>query len=200
MSELDPYAPPATSGVALSRPRWFRREGKFVVVRTGAVLPARCVKTNEQVEEYNAAKPRQLMWVPLWARLSPSLGGLLLLLAVWRTPNRASVTFLGGAVLTIVVAGFLSLIVQKRLNVTYALNRRQRRWRLAVQSVAAGCGIGAWFLFEANGTDSMGFFVLIGGFLLVGALQHPLRITRHRDGEFWLKGASPAFLDSLEET
>ena len=199
MPETNPYAPPATSDALFPRPRWFRREGKFVVVRTGAVLPARCVKTNEAVERYNEVKPRQLMWVPSWARLSPSLGIVAPMLAIWMTSDWASTAFLVVAVPSILIAGLLPVAFQKRMNVTYALQRRERRWRLAVQSVAVVGGVGGWLLGKVYDTDSFaGFFALIGGGFLASVFHHPLRAARYRDGEFWIKGCSPEFLDSLE--
>jgi len=198
MSETNPYAPPATSEVLFPRARWFRRDGKFVVVRTGAVLPARCVKTNEPIEMQDESKERQLVWVPLWARLSPCLG-IPLPFVMLMNPKVTSVGMYA-SIPIILIGAFLGLAFQKRMKVTYALQRRERRWRLAVQGVAVAGGIGGWFLSQAYNTDSpAGFFALIGGGLLVGLFHHPLRVARYRDGEFWIKGCSSEFLDSLDE-
>jgi len=37
----------------------------------------------------------------------------------------------------------------------------------------------------------------MGGIGITRVYPQPLIAVRHRDGEFWLKGASPEFLDSL---
>jgi hypothetical protein len=200
MSETNPYAPPATSEVLFPHPRWFRRDGKFVVVRTGAVLPARCVKTNEEIGEREVSKERQFTWVPLWARFSAFLAMTSPLLVVFFINSHSSTAFYTIGVPGILIAGFLPVAFQKRMKVTYALHRRERRWRLAVQGVAVAGGVGGWLFLKTYDTDSLaGFFALIGGGLLAGVFHHPLRTARHRDGEFWLKGCSPEFLDSLDE-
>lgn len=41
-----------------------------------------------------------------------------------------------------------------------------------------------------------GILILIAGLVFV-AIANPLKVIRHRDGWFVMKGASPAFLDSI---
>jgi hypothetical protein len=51
---------------------------------------------------------------------------------------------------------------------------------------------------EAGG-DGVAALLFMGGVFASNYyfLRFPLRAVRHENGEFWLKGASPEFLDSL---
>jgi hypothetical protein len=199
MQDSNPYAPPAAMDPSWPDPRWFRRDGKFVVVRTGAILPGRCIRTNQVLGESDGLIERQLVWTPKWAQCMPAALILMVTLPLFVNSTTGMLTISVIGVLGIVVAGLLSIANQKRVNVRYGLGWRKRRWRLLAQGVIAALCVGGWILCEILKTNTLVTIpLLIGGGTLLGVLYHPLRVARYRDGEFWLKGCSPEFLDSLD--
>jgi hypothetical protein len=155
MSEPDPYAPPATSEVALVCPaHGFRREGEFIVVRSGAVLPKRCVETNEPIGQGDWSKEKKLQWFPRWAGLYTALPYLTwILLLEWLPALKDHFSFGMIAVMGTSVA--IAFTFQRTCFITYSLKS--------------------------------------------SVTSRPLRVARCLNGEFWLKGCSPEFLESLDE-
>jgi hypothetical protein len=155
MSETNPYAPPATSGVAPACPaHGFRRDGEFIVVRTGAILPKRCIQTNHVIDQHDWTKERKLQWSPKWAGLYTALPYLTwILLLEWFPALKEHVSF--GMIAVMVTSVTIALTFRRTCFVTYGLKS--------------------------------------------SVTSRPLQVARCQNGEFWLKGASPAFLDSLDE-
>lgn len=153
-----------------------RVEGKYLVVRDEAALPARCVKTNESVEDKPITKT--FYWShPAWALLI--LVNLLLALIV-------------------------IMIVRKKCRLSYYLTRTQKakqrnRMLIAIGSLLVGLvgGLAAvvneYWIIACIG---LGLFLL--GLVLIVAWSGPIKITKMRNGEFWIKGCDRTFLDSLE--
>ena len=90
---------------------------------------------------------------------------------------------------------------QKRFKVTFCLCRRERRRKAIGQAISCVIGIGGILLCQMEGTwrDWFGVPLAIIGIVASNYyfVRFPFQTVRHEDGEFWLKGASPAFLDSL---
>src|SRR6185503_18903158 len=72
MPGMDPYAPPSAMNPFWPDPRWFRRDGKFLVIRTGAILPGRCIKTNQVIGERDGLIGKQFVWTPKWVKFTPA--------------------------------------------------------------------------------------------------------------------------------
>jgi hypothetical protein len=64
---LNPYTPPTDLGFqpALGQAACYR-DGKFLVVREGSILPERCVITNQVVDSKGWRKSYRVLWNPRW--------------------------------------------------------------------------------------------------------------------------------------
>jgi hypothetical protein len=149
-------------------------DGKHLVVPSGAILPPLCVKSGQPVNEGNSSRKRYI-WYPSW---------LLLLL------------FVGGLPLVLI----LYLVTRKECLLTFALHpdvRKRYRNRLIVKALVAMALFGAMVFFA----QSDAFVVLIALFLIsllvLAADNSPLRVAKHRDGMFWIRGCSKEFLASI---
>lgn len=201
MSETNPYAPPATSEVLFPNPRWYRRDGKFVVVRTGAVLPARCVKTNEKIGERDWFGEKQLVWIWWWAQFASPVVVVMALFVITLNSANVEVMLYAIGVPVVLIAGVLLVVGRKTLKVTYGLARRIRRRQSVIHGAVAICAVAAYALGFGD-SDVLSLepqYLLIAGVIIASIPRHFLRAARYRDGEFWLKGCSPEFLDSLDE-
>jgi hypothetical protein len=184
MSEVNPYAPPVSLAPPSLPPSvLFRREGNHVVIRDGAHLPARCVRTNQPVEPNGWTRRKRMTWMPSWV-------WLLLLVHL----------------IVLIIVG---LCVQKKAWLTYSMTKGVRKgyiWRVGVSLIAliGGMALGMAGLVNMRASwgwpaVAVGGVMFLGGAIVAACFHSPLRVTRHRDGEFWIKGCSPEFLDSLDE-
>ena len=203
---MNPYAPPTTSEVAPVCPaHGFRRDGEFVVVRTGAVLPKRCIQTNEPIGQDDWNKEKKLQWSAKWAGLCALSYPSLILLQKWFPPLKDHFAF--GMMVVVIGSVAITIPFQKTFFVTYSLkgsvHRKQRRTRLTFIGLLGLAGLALML------RTFLGYFiwvvVVLVGVVIVSSLSAvrllcSFRVTRHRDGEFWIKGCSPEFLDSLEES
>ncbi len=153
-----------------------RVEGNRLIVRSGQVLPPRCIKTNEPLD--NQPITRTLYWShPAWLLLI--LVNLLVLLIVY-------------------------FAVRKRCRITYFLSpqmrKRRQRWLLAWLCVwVAGIAVIVASVGMENGIIALvGVVTFLVGLIGLFACGNTLTITGHRDGEFWIKGCGPAFLAVLD--
>lgn len=183
MSENNPYAPPAT----VDRPpqieegsRYYT-DGSLLMIRTGAILPNRCIKTNRPVEPgINGVRKRiGLSWCsPMW---------FLLIL----------VNFL---IMLIVV-----LCVSKRAKIEVAISSEYRTkkfiWR-AIWLFLTGGGIA---LFVGGVTEDEFAGILWGLLLfLIGMLGFAFNLRylaakTHHEGLFSVKGCHPDFLAEIRK-
>lgn len=170
-----PQPPPFLPNVALL----YRREGQFLVVRDGAMLPPRCVVTNEAINEQDWTKRRVLTWTPGWVYVG-LLGGLLPLL-------------------------ILILCTQKKTNLTYSLSREVRNkiharmaiaWSIFLVGLAAALSAAVFDAYAAMLILS-GIVVILVGLVCVILFQSQVKIARQFNGEYWIKGCGLAFLDSI---
>jgi hypothetical protein len=207
MSEPDPYAPPATSEITPACPaHGFRRDGEFVVVRTGAVLPQRCIQTNEPIGQGDWSKEKKLHGSPKWAGLCTALPYLTLLLLQNWLPSIFKDYFAVVIVAMMIGSVAIASIFHKTCFITYGLKgsvqRKQRRTRLIFVGLLGLAGV-ALMLCAFLGHFIWVFIVLLGMVIVISLsavrLSRFIRVIRYRDGEFWLKGCSPEFLDSLDK-
>lgn len=180
MQEANPYAPPTVPFVPQPVAAMYRREGNLLVIRDGAVLPNRCILTNQPINERDWTKKRSLTWTPAW---------------VW-------IFILFG----LIIALILALCLQKKAQLTYNICRAKRNRQLrfgAFSLLATFGGIGLMISalsFEqwGNALVISGIVLLIGGLVMAAISSVALTVKRYKDGEFWIKGCSPEFLASLD--
>ncbi|MDB5347742.1 MAG: hypothetical protein JWP89_6119 [Schlesneria sp.] len=152
-----------------------RVDGKFLVVKSGVVLPLFCVKTNTPLAESNLRK-KSLTWCP----------------------NYVFVFFLFCGLLSIL----LYFLLRKQCSVTYGLSaevQRKYRTRLLVKSLIVVALFVALPLTagfdQAVSTIAIVLFLISVIALLLG--NSPLSITNHQKGEFWISGCSSEFLSRI---
>lgn len=186
--EANPYAAPTAEAPApvavMAGNDLVRRDGKLLVVWDGAVLPARCVRTNAPIGPEDWTKTKKMVFTPPW---------------VWAL-----------VLVSPLIALIVAAIIQKRFTLTYHLCKAERaRFRnrmvggwLGFFLGLAGIG-GACVGFSSTNASWPGYLlattivVMFGGLVFV-ALANVLKPVKFRDGWFVLKGCSPEFLDSIE--
>ncbi|BCU76685.1 hypothetical protein [Luteolibacter sp. LG18] len=183
--EANPYAAPAEISappVVVSGSDLVRRDGKNLLIWDAAVLPARCIRTNAPIGPDDWTRTKKMVFTPPW---------------IW-------VTLVAGLLLPLI----LSLVLQKKFTITYSLSKAERA-RFRNRTIWGWSGfflgmilIGTGIASLGNSSDAgglilgAGILILIAGLVFV-AIANPLKVIRHRDGWFVMKGASPAFLDSI---
>ena len=152
-----------------------RVDGRYLVVRSGAVLPARCIKTNELVEQ--AAVNKTFYWVnPAW---------LLLILA---SPLALLVVY---------------LVVRKECHITFSMSRSERRkvWtRTTASLLVFGAAVAATIVGVAEaevGLAVAGIVCLFPGLVMAIVFANPIGVAKAKNDEFWIKGCGRDFLDSI---
>lgn len=166
---------PTSSGVSNAR-----RDGKKVVVPAeGARLPMRCVKTNQPVTDAEVT-PKTLYWA------SPILALTILI--------------------SILIYLIIYLIVRKKVVIPLPLSAAGKgimRKHLFISLGICVAGIVALVVGAVNSHGAAGVLILVGVLMVLGGLVYgvirasALRIAKMKDGEVWLVGACPEFLDSL---
>lgn len=159
------------------------RDGKLLVMRKGAELPYRCIKTNAPADVW---LKRDLSWAPLW---------VLVMLA-----------------LSLPIGLVCYLIVGKRAKIRIGLCEQRRAARIRAICVAWGLvllGVGLLFygLASANGVPASPLWWLvpaggltIGAGVIVGMSLPGVIVTRRiSENHIWLKGVHPDYLASFPE-
>ena len=170
-------------------------------------MPKRCIQTNEPIGQDDWIKEKKLQWSPKWAGLCTSLPYLsLILLQKWLPHTFKDLLSLGMAVMMFGSVA-VAVVLRKTCFVTYSLkssvHRKKRRARL-ILALLMGLA-GAAVLLCAFMDHYFWVPIVIAGAVSIAAVilgrasVQLLQVIRHRDGEFWLKGCSSEFLDSLDE-
>lgn len=164
-------------------------DGKHLVVSDRTTLPGYCVKTGlSQQEVEGRTVVKTVSWV------SPAIYFLLLL-----------------NILVLVVVYF---IVRKQCRVTYFISHDARRAVVRNQMIGLGIfvlGIASFIgslVMADSGSMSEDMAVVLAissvviglaGLVMTALYQSPISIKKHRDGQFWLGGLSPAFIDRIRD-
>jgi hypothetical protein len=151
-------------------------EGKALIVRAGAILPARCIRTNRPVDTDGITVT--LQWITPWiilAFLAIRLLGLL-----------------------------LYFLLRKKCPVTYFLSEENRKITKNYRIVGGGAmAAGALLLILGFATQSaigiVGVLMFLVGVIMLAIAARYLRATKHKDGLFWVTGCSDAFLAEINE-
>jgi len=165
---VNPYTPPKAALEARPAGQYWR-DGKVVVTRNGAVLPARCVRCNEAA---STQLKRKVYWHhPAWYLL---------------------------ILINIILYAIVALIIRKRAEVSYGICQPHLRRRQAFLAIGwGGFVLGLLMIFSGGATAMLGIFVvllsIVAGF--AGArLAYAARITPE---EVRLNGCGTAFVESL---
>ena len=176
---INPYAPPLSELAPPPVPSGqLYRSGKLLVAALGAQLPPICVKTGAPATRFLV---RKYSWHPPWAYLG----------------------LFGGAVPYVILA----LILTKRGRLTVGLSdataAKRNNWILAgwigVVVLLAGMFVAATNLPEdVIGAASVVGFLLVLIWIVIATARATLLVpTRITATHLFLKGASPALLESL---
>lgn len=197
-AEPDPQAATA----AMEKPRSpdrgdYHRDGKLLVIRDGAVLPQRCILTNQALGPGDWTKRMAIYKTPFWVWLPVVVCTLLL------SKSGRSAEWVGANVLFLVLlTSIAAIFANKKVTLTYSLNRQARarllqRRSIALLAAAAG-GIAMMISFFRNEpVEIFGGALVLLGCLAVLAISNALTLRKHAKGWFSLKGCSKEFLDSL---
>jgi len=158
-------------------------EGKYLVLSDKTALPMRCVKTNQPVEE-NAYCAWNLPWIPAWLKIL-MLTGLGFLF-------------------------FVPFVVRRRCRVKAGLSQTAWLRYFFLKLLAVFLILGSFvppMIFGKLEMDEWAFYsfmclpilIWIGLIILIMG-SSPLSIVRHKGDRFWIRGCSPAFLESLKES
>jgi len=191
MSSFDanPYTTPAFTSPPPIIPGTIFREGKFLIVRNGTVLPDFCPVNAEPVAPApnGYRKPRPIAWAPPWVFLGLLMGLLPLIIFM--------------------------LVAQKRGQVTYALGpvakKRMRNRRLTgtvLLLLAIGLIFGVIQLAsrypDSSATGVIGLLipVLFITSMVFFIISQPITVAGYqKEGWFKLKGCGPEFLNRFQE-
>ena len=177
MSEVNPYAAPKSTIVAPQNGDGYYAQGSMLICRNGAVLPARCVKTNVPIDA-TCMRKRVLAWASPWIYLL-LLVNLIILLIVY-------------------------LIARKRIRITYGLapEVRQRIIQRASFSwlvfVVSGVVMFWGVMNDEVPLGIAGMLFLIASLVAVIAFSAVIKVVRIKpSGEFVIRGCSSEFLASI---
>lgn len=186
MADENPYIPSTAALESPSVPRAhhaIHRDGDLLVIRDGAVLPARCLKTNRPIGASDYTATKKVYWTPGW---------------VWAL-----------LLLSPLIALIVAAILQKKATLTYSLSRELRSRYMKRTAISLGLffvGLGLLFVTFYVGKESLfgvgiggGILLMITGLVLAVTLSKVISVKRFNDGWFYLKGCSPEFLDSLNQ-
>ncbi|MCO6047380.1 hypothetical protein NG895_26050 [Aeoliella sp. ICT_H6.2] len=171
----EPEGPdPATDEMLVGGEQEVYVEGDCLVVRSGTILPLRCVKTNAPASPKNQIR-KEMYWAPSWIALL-ILANVVILLIVY-------------------------LAVRKKCVLVYSedpqLRSARHRRVLAVSLVAVAITLGlilsiAYEAFALTGFAVLGLLGALIALLIVG--RGPIRPVKHKEGYFWIRGFSREYL------
>lgn len=152
-----------------------RADGKFLVIRTDAILPKRCIKTNQPVDDPPVT--RKLYWAPPWI-IALILINLLVVLIVY-------------------------MVMRKECRITYYINKQHKNRRLI--NLAIGCGLFVFgvvgffggIVFE-SGLFALGSALIwLASIVFLVIVGKVISVTKYKDDEFWIKGVCQEYLDEV---
>ncbi len=158
-------------------------DGHYIVLADRTALPQRCILTNQPVTD-NEYRSYDLPWIPGWAKASMIFFPLLLIFLPFAVRHRCRIK-----------AG-----LSRSIHLRYSIRKLSVGVILLATMVAPFC-----FMIAEKGNYAVASVVLspflLWGGLIVGILfSSPLKIIKQGRDLFWIKGCSPAFLGSLENS
>jgi hypothetical protein len=176
----NPYAAPSNLASLPEVPAdtLFFRDGQFLVVRDGAVLPHVCVVTNQPATATDWRKKTRISCFPIW------VFALILV--------------------NIIVLAIVALVMQKKATITYSLarsardrivRRRSAGWLLLI---LFGALSGYGLAYESGAAAIMAAVALVAGLVFL-VISNPIKAMKYKKGWFRIRGCSRGFLDALPE-
>ena len=162
---------------ASDAPNVMRQGSKIVIPKHGAIFPARCVKTNEPVAEEDVKKEtyyRCARWVALWILLSLLVTIILYLVLRKKVPVNVPISAVGRASV-----------------------RKHKRNIIALLVFGIALVVVDFSIPKAMGWSALGLLIVLGSLIYAGVRGTALRIVKMEENHVWLKGACPAFLETL---
>jgi hypothetical protein len=153
-------------------------EGKCLVVASGTILPAVCVRTNQPVSKDDLLR-KQFDWCTPWVALLVLVSALLVIIAYF--------------------------VLRKRCWLTFGLHpelRKKYRRRMIFKVVVVLALIAAIVLFASmDAPVGVGITIIL---LVVAVIalfigNSPLKVAKYRQGRFWIKGFSEEYLASMQQ-
>lgn len=154
----------------------FYVEGDRLVVYSGVVLPAICVKTNQPVQSENVQK-EVLTWCTPWIGLLFLISGPLLILVYFVFRKQCEITY-----------GLHPEIRQRQL---------KRRRKKVVVAVALFLLLPFFAASDNNMIIAIAFLAFLASVVAIFLGGANLRITKSSNGRFWVKGCSLEFLKTV---
>ena len=204
---FNPYTPPQANLNPQGTDGGCWREGRFVVVAQGGDLPPRCINCNALAE--TPIKRRIFSWHhPAIYLLMPvvavSYGIAAQMQGSYRRPNLSPVATCLPYPLAALIYLIVAAMVRKRATLSPGLCGKHRRRRIHALLAGLFGLIAGFFLFmvgasmDSDGVAPLGLLLVVGGFV-AAFLMEPAKLSAVRiTGTLArLKGAGPAFLDSL---
>jgi hypothetical protein len=174
--EINPYASPLAASEIVRRQASVEAvlvDGRDLVVYSGTRLAPFCVVTNEAVADEDM-RTKQYVWCPPWVLALILLNVLILLIGYLATRKKCVLTF-----------GLHPDVRRKRRNRLFV--------KLAVVLLFAGL-IAVAVAFDNSDLIAVAG-VLFGVALIVALIGNaPLRVVKHDNGRFWIRGCSAEFL------
>jgi hypothetical protein len=185
LMSINPYASPTVASIAPPGPAsglslngvWV--DGKALVVPPGAVLPRRCVKTNEPISEKDMAA-KTFTWCPRWV----------------------IIVFLFSRLLGFIVY----FIARHTFKVTYGIHpdvRRKRRNRMLISGLVCVTCIALIPVTAMLDQPEIPVALCFGGVIVSSVilmlLAGQLSVKTHKKGAYWIVGCSPEFLLSIPQ-
>lgn len=156
----------------VDRDQLIRVENGLLVVPSGCILPAICIKTNTPVTEQDMIR-RELTWCSPWVGLLFLVSGPLLILIYFVARKRCSITY------------GLSPEIRKRISTRSWAKFLAMCSFLIATVVIATIDSNHWIIAAALPATFLLFLFFVVA-LFVG--NSPLRVVKHRNGMFWIKG------------
>ncbi len=151
-------------------------DGKYLVVTPGAVLPQRCVKTNQKITE-GEMKRKAFEWCSPWVALSFLISGCFTIILYFVFRKKCEIVF---GVHATVSAKYRNRLIFKLL-ATVGLF-------VAMPFVAA---------IDNSALIAATIILFIIAFISLFVGNSPLSVAKHRQGQFWIKGCCQEFLEQI---
>ncbi|MCM8531558.1 MAG: hypothetical protein NE330_10395 [Lentisphaeraceae bacterium] len=151
-----------------------RVEGDLLICKSGKSLPKRCIKTNKDLDVNPQSKKAKLYWCPPWVLLSFLIAGLLTVI--------------------------LYLCLRKKCEITYFLSdetvSKNKRNNLIFTSFIF-IAIALMFFLTAEINVVLGILIFLS-LIALSMVNNLVSIKKYRNGEFYIKGCHPGFLNYIE--
>ncbi|MGJ8697887.1 MAG: hypothetical protein ACSHYF_16335 [Verrucomicrobiaceae bacterium] len=184
--QSNPYAPPETANPIDDGfiSGFYRVENGALMVRSGAILPNRCIKTNLPVEpgKTGLLKKARISWVhPAWYLL---------------------------IILNVLIMIVVVLCISKKAKIEYHLGHsfraKRTKWRWLFAGIMALSALGFYSGINMEDGNGGGLIALslLGFFISLVSLLFSLNYvsaSNHREGWFQLKGAHPDFIRDVQK-